>query len=414
MREPASCRASVNAFEPFRKFYQSRRYFCAEFSGAAGDLTRKSTRRGSRMKVLFITRKWPPAVGGMELYSREIAAAMSRYAEIDIEALPGRRDGRPPSAAALFLFFVRASFALAIRGHRYDVIHFGDFVLFPLAVWSAIVAPRTRKIVTVHGLDLIYGQRRGVLPFVYRLYVHGARALQHVVDCFVANSAATAEVAKALGFRRVSAVPLGIALPEKAPAPTAIDAARQAAARGKDKYILFVGRIVPRKRLAWFAENVLPRLDDGVSLKIVGAAWDQKELARALENSRAKYLGRVDDSELQRLREGAAVTVMPNLNLNDGDMEGFGLAALEAAASGSLLVASNVEGIVDAVVDKETGFLAKGGDADDWVEKVSKLLAWSPNERARFLANARDVIEKWYSWDRVARETLALATGRTP
>ncbi len=364
--------------------------------------------------MLFITRKWPPAVGGMELYSREIAAAMSRYADIDVEALPGRRDGRPPSAPALVLFFIRASFALAMRGHRYDVIHFGDFILFPLAVWAAIVAPRTRKIVTVHGLDLIYGQRSGVRPFVYRIYVYGARALQRAVDCFVANSAATAEVAKALGFRRVSAVPLGVTLPEKPPALTAIDAARQAAARAKDKYILFVGRIVPRKGLSWFVENVLPRLDEGVSLKIVGAAWDKHELARALRNARAIYLGRVDDQELQRLRDGAAVTVMPNLNLNDGDMEGFGLAALEAAAGGSLLVASNVEGIVDAVVDKETGFLAKGGDADDWVEKVSKLLSWSANERARFLANARDVIEKWYSWDRVARETLALATGRAP
>ena len=365
------------------------------------------------MKVLFVTRKWPPAVGGMELYSREIAAAMKRYADIDIEALPGRGDGSPPGAPALILFFFRAAYIIALRGHRYDVIHFGDFVLFPLSVWAAIVAPRPKKIVTVHGLDLIYGQRKGVFPFVYRLYVRAACSLQRVVDCFVANSAATAEVAKALGFRRVTAVPLGITLPDKPPPPTAIDAARQAKARANDRYILFVGRIVPRKGLAWFAENVLPRLDENVVLKIVGTAWDQKELARALDNARTEYLGRVEDSDLLRLRNGAAVTVMPNLNLNDGDMEGFGLAALEAAASGSLLVASNVEGIVDAVVDKETGFLAKGGDADDWIEKVTKLLSWSPNERARFLANAREVIEKWYTWDRVARETLALATGRT-
>ncbi len=361
------------------------------------------------MRVLFVTRKWPPAVGGMELYSREIAAAMSRYANVDVEALPGRPDGRPPAAGALIWFFVRAAFVLAVRGRRYDVIHFGDFVLFPLTVWAAIVAPRPRKLVTVHGLDLIYGRRKGVKPFLYRSYVSVARAFQRAAHCFVANSSATAAVAKEVGLRRVEAVPLGVALPEDASAPTAQDAARRAIAREKDRYILFVGRIVPRKGVSWFAQNVMPNLPEGLKLKIVGAAWDKKELGRATENPQTEYLGRVDDDELRRLRAGAAVTVMPNLDIDDGDMEGFGLAALEAAAEGSLLVASAVEGIVDAVIDGKTGFLAKGGDADSWVEIVSKLLAWSPTERARFLDDAREIIVTRYSWDGVARQTLALA-----
>jgi len=362
------------------------------------------------MKVLFITRKWPPAVGGMELYAREITAAMSRHAEVDIEALPGREDGRPPSAIALIGFYVRSIFVLAARGRRYDLIHAGDFVLFPLLIWAALIAPRTRRVVTAHGLDLIYGRRKGAAPTVYRVYIAIARRLQRVAHCIVTNSSATAEVAKALGFRRVSAVPLGVTLPERLAAPTAIDAARQAIARENDRYILFVGRIVPRKGLSWFAKNVLPRLPKDITLKIVGAPWDNAELESALEAPNTEYLGRVDDKMLQELRAGAAVTVMPNLSLNDGDMEGFGLAALEAAANGSLLVASGVEGIIDAVVDKETGFLVEGGDGDAWTEKVTELLAWSPNERARFFAHAREVIAKWYSWDRVARETLALGT----
>lgn len=361
------------------------------------------------MKVLFVTRKWPPATGGMELYSREIAAAMKRYADVDVQALPGRLDGRPPAPISLLWFFVRMSFVLALRGRQYDIIHFGDFVLFPLALWSRIVAQRPRKIITIHGLDLIYGRRKGILPFVYRLYVAIARHTQRAVDCFVANSSATAEVAKALGFRRVSIVPLGVTLPEAAPASSAIDAARAAMARERNRYVLFVGRVVPRKGLSWFTVNVLPRLPEGVTLKIVGAPWDRAELDRALENSRAEYLGRVDDDALRALRVGAAVTVMPNLTLDDGDMEGFGLAALEAAANGSLLAASGVEGIVDAVIDKKTGFLLASGDTDVWVERISDLLTWSPTERARFLSSAKDIIATRYSWDRVAQETLAHA-----
>ena len=175
--------------------------------------------------------------------------------------------------------------------------------------------------------------------------------------------------------------------------------------------MLFVGRIVPRKGLAWFAENVLPRLPEDVLFKIIGTVWDEDELRRALSNSRAEYIGRVSDRALHHLRHRAAVTVMPNRHLDQADMEGFGLAALEAAANGSILVASGIEGIVDAVIDGKTGFLLPEGDTELWAAKVSELLGWAPAERGAFLAEARLVIADRYSWDRVARQTLALADG---
>lgn len=343
----------------------------------------------------------------MELYSREIAAAMARHAEVDVEALPGRADGRPPSALALAGFFLRMAGVLTLRGRRYDVIHFGDFVLFPLAVWAAIVAPWSRRLVTVHGLDLIYGRRKGWKPFLYRAYVVIARRVQGAAHVFVANSSATAAVAGEMKLKNVTAVPLGVSLPEE---PLAAESETQKPARrSSDRYVLFVGRIVPRKGLAWFAENVLRRLPTGVGLKIVGGLWDKDELDRALMIPHTEYLGRVDDNELRSIRCGAAATIMPNRSLDDGDMEGFGLAALEAAADGSVLVASGIEGITDAVIDGETGFLVPEGDADAWDAKLNEVLTWTPAGRAQFVAQAQAVIAERYSWDRVARETLALA-----
>ncbi len=343
----------------------------------------------------------------MELYSRELAAAMKAHADIDVEALPGRDDGRPPTGLALARFFLRAGFTLVARGRRYDVIHFGDFVLFPLAVWAAIVSPWSRRMVTVHGLDLIYGRRKGWKPFLYRVYVAIARLLQGAVHVFVANSSATATVARELNFRNVAAIPLGVSIPEEAPATTG--EAPKSAGRSSHRYVLFVGRIVPRKGLAWFAENVLRRLPNGVALKIVGGAWDKAELDQALLIPHTEYLGRVDDEELRRIRSDAAVVIMPNRSVDDGDMEGFGLAALEAAVDGSVLVASGIEGITDAVIDGETGFLVPEGDADAWAEKINEIMAWTPAGRSQFLARAQEIIAERYSWDRVARETLALA-----
>ncbi len=362
-----------------------------------------------RPKVLFVTRKWPPAVGGMELYSREIAAAMARHADVDVIALPGRPDGSPPSMMALLVFLAATAARLGARARRYDVVHFGDFVLFPLAVWTSLVAPRTRRLVTVHGLDLLYGRRTGWKPLIYRAYLRVACRMQGTVHRFVANSHATAGAAAGMGIAGAVPIPLGITLEPEKCTGNGTDTDGAIVDQEDGRYILFVGRIVPRKGLAWFAESVLPTLPEDVTLKIVGTVWNKVELHRALDNPRAEYLGRVDDAELLRLRRGAAVTVMPNRHLDEADMEGFGLAALEAAANGSILVASGIEGIVDAVVDGETGFLLPEGDAERWAQRLNEVLAWSPADRQAFVDRARRVIAERYSWDRVARQTLQLA-----
>lgn len=348
----------------------------------------------------------------MELYSRELTLAMARYAEVEVIALPGRPDGRPPKGTSLAFFMCRAAAELTFRARHYDVVHFGDFVIFPLAVWTRLVAPRTRRLLTVHGLDLIFGRRRGWKSRIYRAYVALALPLQSAVHQFVANSSATARVAMDLGLRNVVSIPLGVRLGTEVPAAVATGIAGADSQNSTDgRYVLFVGRLVPRKGAAWFAENVLNRLPEDISFKIVGTAWDNAELHRALANPRTEYLGPVPDDALLHLRRNAVVTVMPNRILDDAEMEGFGLVALEAAAQGSLLVASGIEGIVDAVVDGKTGFLLPEGDSDQWARKICELLAWSPAERGAFLANAKKIIAERYSWDRVARETLELASG---
>ena len=60
---------------------------------------------------------------------------------------------------------------------------------------------------------------------------------------------------------------------------------------------------------------------------------------------------------------------MPNIRV-DGDMEGFGITLIEAAVHGLPSVASDIEGIRDAVLDGETGYLVEEGDADAFAECI--------------------------------------------
>ena len=347
------------------------------------------------MRVLFITRKWPPAVGGMETYSVELANELAHLCELSVQALLGRADGRPPSMPALLRFTLLSMLVIA-RGRRVDAIHIGDLVLWPLAVVAHIFQPSASLVIASHGTDIGFIRCRGILPSIYRLYLAlGVRMCPKKMRV-IANSHYTAECCRKEGFLDVVVVPLGVAAPS--------DEDEESGDVGL--YVLFVGRLARRKGVGWFAENVLPLIGSKVKLIVIGPPWDDTEWRAVSDNSRVEYRGAVTcREELRQLRRKALAVIVPNVPTGL-DFEGFGLTALEAAADGGVLLASGIEGIVDAVVDGETGFLLPALDARAWVAKIADISQWSPERRISFVRQAREIVRTRYSWSRVASETF--------
>ena len=86
-----------------------------------------------KLRVLFLTRKWPPAIGGMEVYSMELSEELSHRVDLTVRSLSGKKDGSPPGIARL-VYFLFSNLVYLWRTRRdFDVVHFGDFVLFSLA-----------------------------------------------------------------------------------------------------------------------------------------------------------------------------------------------------------------------------------------------------------------------------------------
>ncbi len=90
--------------------------------------------------------------------------------------------------------------------------------------------------------------------------------------------------------------------------------------------------------------------------------------------------------------------------------EGWGLTVIEANACGTPVIASNVEGLRDAVRNGETGLLYDYGDIDDLASKMITFLKNSV-ERERLIVNAISW-SKNFDWDRAATETLSLLEQR--
>jgi phosphatidylinositol alpha-1,6-mannosyltransferase len=345
------------------------------------------TRGAGEPRLLLVSRKWPPAVGGMETYSVELAASLAERFRVDLRVLPGRDDGRPPSLMRVAWFVLVAMLAALREARTHPVAVFADPVLLPVALCHRLVAPRQRRIVVVYGLDLVYHRRRGLLPWCYRGFFALFRRWQAVFSAIVAISAHTAGIARDAGLREVTVVHPSLPLnaltsapPTARPLPAAWVAAR--------RRVLYFGRLVPRKGALWFAEQVMPELDAEVEFFVVGHATHPRLRQQLQHCPRTHSLGRIDSAELAALIRAADVVVMPNVATPEAqDVEGFGLAAIEATALGGRLLAARIDGIVDAVVDGVTGTLVPAGDAKAWIAAVRQALA-EPRTEASVAATA--------------------------
>ena len=366
-------------------------------------------RRDETARALFVTRKWPPAVGGMETYCVELTKALGVRLPVEVVALPGRANGDPPGIAALAGFAFRAA-ARCLRPQA-EVVHIADMASWPLAWLAALGRSSPAIVLSAHGTDVAFHRRNTVKGRLYGAYLRlGARLLRDYR--LIANSSATAAVAAETGWRNARVVALATDIDQ--PAPTA----------KHDGSLLFAGRLVERKGCLWFVENVLPLLPDSVRLKVAGPVWDEAERA-ALDHPRVDYLGSLSREELCAAYRQALCVIVPNIDPPSGEFEGFGLVAPEAAAAGGLVVAAATGGLSEAVIDGETGFLVPPADAAAWVSKITEIATWPSAERLGFLTRSWNRARAVFRWSRVADDVIAVyrtapkekfkpAAGQTP
>jgi glycosyltransferase involved in cell wall biosynthesis len=140
-------------------------------------------------------------------------------------------------------------------------------------------------------------------------------------------------------------------------------------------------------------------------LSVAGTAWHASE-AEILDDPRVEFLGPLRQDDLARAYAQAACVIVPNIELANREIEGFGLVACEAAACGGLVLAARTGGLVSAVLEGETGMLVDSGDAPAWRDAILAIASWGRSQRRAFLERAQASAASFYSWHRVANETL--------
>ena len=179
--------------------------------------------------------------------------------------------------------------------------------------------------------------------------------------------------------------------------------------------VLFVGRLTPHKGV----DRLLQALPANAHLRVVGSTGhdplpperDYPTLLRLLARDRdVTFLGTLADDELPWVYRSAVALAMPSVERTCYGRpvrvsELLGLAALEAMASGTPVVASRVGGLAEVVEDGETGFLVPPGDVAALRDRLDQVLGDPPLAR-RLGANARDLVLQRFTWARVAERCL--------
>jgi len=96
--------------------------------------------------------------------------------------------------------------------------------------------------------------------------------------------------------------------------------------------------------------------------------------------------------------------IQPNIKVQ-GDMEGFGLSVIEAVSCKIPVIASNLEGLKDAIIDGQNGFSIEPENTEKYVEKINELLA-NDDFRQEFGEKARQFVTQNFRWEIIAKRYL--------
>jgi starch synthase len=385
------------------------------------------------VKALLLTREYPPDVyGGAGVHVEYLARELAKLIELEVRCFGAPRpdargftpwDALAGSSPALQTMSVDLTMA-ADRGAA-DVVH--------SHTWYANLGGHLAKllhgvphIVTTHSLEPMRPWKAEQLGAGgYALSSFCERTAVEAADTIIAvSSAMRADVRTAypqVNPERIEVVYNGIDT-EEYHVDERTDALERHGVAADVPIVLFVGRITRQKGIVHLLDAGL-EIDREAQLVFCAGAPDEPEVERATREGVERLRARRDrvvwieemlpKPDVIQLLSHADVFCVPSI------YEPLGIVNLEAMACGAPVVASDVGGIPEVVVDGETGLLvpvALGADGNpldpacfacDFAGSVNELLADPVRARRMGEAGRRRAVGE-FSWHAVAERTVAL------
>jgi len=363
----------------------------------------------NKPKLLFISRAYPPTFGGIENQNFGIAKHLSKLIPTTVIANKRGKKFLPlflPWAALQSLFLLP----------KHNVVLLGDGVLAPIGAFLSIFFPNKKFICIVHGLDITYAQKKSLMGTLYRwINIPSLKLLDRLI--MVGNQTIETAVEAGIPRKKCVFIPNGAEIKDLYEEHSRSELAQLLNADiSNKKIILRVGRYVEHKGVEWFIRNVLPKLPKeyvfiaagGVVSKKTAGDQDyfplcQKTVREHNLKDRIHLLTNLPWKYMKILFNTADIIVSPNIRIA-GSMEGFGINAIEGALCKKIVIASDLDGLKDAIKHKKNGYLVEPESAQAFMDVIQKISSLDDSEKQKIEEAFQKYTLKRYSWDVIAKQ----------
>jgi phosphatidylinositol alpha-1,6-mannosyltransferase len=341
------------------------------------------------MRLFIVSAEFPPMIGGIATLASSVAMS---FIECGHEVVILTSVPYSPSSKSVPVVGPKVYRLPTQMNIRYLKV----LPLLILALWICLIHRPVGLLAMNSTYDgLVSYVLRVIIRVKYVVFAHGSELLesrtsrfrqQYVLRVFanaracVANSRYTASLVLSLGLREDRTIILypTLHLADYETVTKAEDFLQKYGLEGK-RILLTAARMVPRKGQDQVlrALSVLRTKYSNLVYVVTGRGPFQKDLAFLAEQLQitglVKFVGFISRSDLNRILSLCEVFVMPGRE--DGtDIEGFGIAFLEANIFGKPVIGTRVGGACEAILDGKTGILIDADDVDMLVNALESLL----------------------------------------
>lgn len=383
-------------------------------------------RAGASLSILDISEFFGETTGGVRTYLLEKARYVQQKPLLrQVLVVPGAKDeilegggvrcyrlhGPPIPTQKPYRFMLATRSTGRIVAHeRPDLIEVGSAWCAP---WLIRLATRRIDVPTVwfyhSNFPRIIAPRPHSVGWLRRKASSAAwryvRRLGRLVHTTIAPSETVVQELRDAGLDNVVCVPLGVDLDRFNPGRRGhAGETRRRFGLPKGRLAMYAGRVAGEKDLDVLLRG-WPRVEQrtGTRLVIVGDGPARRTLGASPGGDRAIWIPfERDRDRLADLHAAVDLYVAP------GPAETFGLAALEALASGNPVLSVNQGGVAETVRRSGAGMLYASGDSADMAETAERLLGTG---LASLGTRARLYVESHHGWSAVFDRLFSVYQG---
>lgn len=277
--------------------------------------------------------------------------------------------------------FLVSSFFKAKLSKKYDIVH----AQHPIAALAMKNIP-AKKVLTIHG---VYSEQVGMLHGESTSKLSG-RFEKNALEWADAVTAGSKEAFE--HYHEISKKVVFI--------PNAIDAASLPSGTDTryEKQVIFAGRLSKEKGILTVLEAA-KKLPSDIHVIIVGSGPEERSVLGAAKNSKnIHFLGYQPKEKTIPLIRGSDLLIQPSF------AEGISATLLEAMVCKTPIIATNVGGNKELLVNGKTGILIQPGNSDDLAKEIVNLI--NDKEQRETLAKSAYVDVQKYEWSNVGQMYL--------